>query len=328
MAKSGRTWWSRTRAAVAAAAGPVKEHDLPRHAAALTYYLVLALFPILIVVTALLGVVGLTPDALRSLLDAVAQLGSPWAVEFVRGVLDSVLANNGTPLLLSVGILMALWTASGYVAAFMWAASGITGERDTRRWFSGLAVRLGLALLLAVLLSLAATVVVLATPFAQWLGDLLGIGDTAVKVWTTVDWPFFFLVAVVVFLLLYRAAPHSRRRRVLHDLIGACCGVAIWLVASAVFSFYLANFGSYDRVYGVLGTAIAFLVWAWILDLTLLGGLEVSVALEASRGRPKAKGDTAAPPRLSPTDAGTSALAEREDESSESRCARDGPSGD
>ena len=104
--------------------------------------------------------------------------------------------------------------------------------------------------MLAVLLSLAALVVVLATPFAQWLGDLLGIGDTAVKVWTTVDWPFFFLVAV-----------------------------AVWLVASAVFSLYLANFGSYDRVYGVLGTGIAFLVWAWILDLTLLGGLEVSVAL-------------------------------------------------
>jgi membrane protein len=308
MAKSGKTRWSRVRAAVATVAGPVMGHDLPRHAAALTYYLVLALFPILIVVTAILGLVGLTPDALQSLLDAVAQLGSPWAVEFVRGVLDSVLASSGTPLLLSVGVLMALWTASGYVAAFMWAASGIGGERDTRRWFSGLAVRLGLALLLAVLLSLAATVVVLATPFAQWLGDLLGIGETAVQVWTTVDWPFFFVFAVGVFLLLYRAAPHSHRRRVLHDLIGACCGVAIWLIASAVFSFYLANFGSYDRVYGVLGTGIAFLVWAWILDLTLLGGLEVSVALGKWRGRPKAKGDTVALPEPSPIEAGTPQL--------------------
>ena len=300
MATSRTKWWSRARAAVAAAGGPIKEHDLPRHAAALTYYLVLALFPILIVVTALLGVIGLTPEALQALLDAVAQLGSPWAVEFVRGVLDSVLASSGTPLLLSVGVLMALWTASGYVAAFMWAAAGIGGERDTRRWFSGLAVRLGLALLLAVLLSLAATVVVLATPFAQWLGDLLGIDETAVQVWTTVDWPFFFLVAVAVFLLLYRAAPHSHRRRVLHDLIGACCGVTIWLIASAAFSFYLANFGSYDRVYGVLGTGIAFLVWAWILDLTLLGGLEVSVGLGTWRERPKAKGDAAVPPEPSP----------------------------
>jgi membrane protein len=101
-------------------------------------------------------------------------------------------------------------------------------------------------------------------------------------------------------LLLYRAAPHSHRRRVLHDLIGACCGVTIWLIASAAFSFYLANFGSYDRVYGVLGTGIAFLVWAWILDLTLLGGLEVSVGLGTWRERPKAKGDAAVPPEPSP----------------------------
>ncbi len=305
MTKSGRTRWSRVRAAVTAAVRAVMEDDLPRHAAALTYYLILALFPILIVVTAVLGLVGLTPAALQSLLDAVAQLGSPWAVEFVRGVLDSVLADSGTPLLLSVGVLMALWTASGYVAAFMWAASEITGERDTRRWFSGLAVRLGLALLLAVLLSLAATVVVLATPFAQWLGDLLGIGETAVQTWTTVDWPFFFVFAVGVFLLLYRAAPHSHRRPVFHDLVGACCGVAIWLVASAVFSFYLANFGSYDRVYGVLGTGIAFLVWAWILDLTLLGGLEVSVVLGMRRGRPRAEGVTIVPPEPAPIEAGT-----------------------
>ena len=133
------------------------------------------------------------------------------------------------------------------------------------------------------LVFVAALVVVIATPFAQWLGELLGIGEATLGFWTTVDWPFFFALAVGVFLLLYRAAPHARMRRVRDDLVGACCGVAVWLVASAGFSVYLANFGSYERVYGVLGTAIAFLVWAWILDLTLLGGLEVSLALGRRR---------------------------------------------
>jgi membrane protein len=268
---------------VAAEARLVMAHDLPHHAAALTYSLVLAVFPILIVVTALLGLVGLTPAALQSLLDAVAQLGSEWAVEFVRATLDGVLSSSGTPLLLSAGVLLALWTSSSYVAAFMWAAGEVGGERDTRRWFNGLALRLGLALLLAVLVAVAALVVVFATPFAQWLGELLGIDEAALGLWATVDWPFFFALAVAVFLLLYRAAPHARTRRIFHDLVGACCGVAVWLLASAVFSFYLANFGSYQRVYGVLGTAIAFLVWAWILNLTLLGGLEVSLALGKER---------------------------------------------
>ena len=287
---------SRVQTKVAALARLVMAHDLPHHAAALTYSLVLAVFPILIVVTALLGLVGLTPAALQALLDAVTQLGSEWAVEFVRATLDGVLSSSGTPLLLSVGVLLALWTTSGYVAAFMWAAGDIGGERDTRPWLGGLALRLGLALLLAALVAVAALVVVFATPFAQWLGELLGIGEAAVGFWTTVDWPFFFVLAVGVFLLLYRAAPHARTRRVRDDLVGACCGVSVWLVASVGFSVYLANFGSYERVYGVLGTAIAFLVWAWILNLTLLGGLEVSLALGRARSglKPEARSQEAA----------------------------------
>ncbi len=290
---------SRVLTSVAAVGRLVMTHDLPHHAAALTYYLVLAVFPILIVVTALLGLVGLTPAALQELLDAVSQLGSPWAVEFVRGVLDGVLSSSGTPLLLSVGVLLALWTASSYVAAFMWAAGEIGGERDTRPWLGGLALRLGLALLLAVLLFVAALVVIFATPFAQWLGELLGIGEATLGFWTTVDWPFFFTLAAAVFLLLYRAAPHSHRRRLRDDLAGAFCGVAVWLLASALFSVYLTHFGSYERVYGVLGTAIAFLVWAWILNLTLLGGLEVSLALGNGRASvPELNADDAPEPRV------------------------------
>jgi membrane protein len=246
---------------------------------------VLAVFPALMVVTALLGLVGLTPDALQALLDAVGQLGSEWAVEFVGAVLDSILTGSGTPVLLGGGVLLALWTTSGYVAAFVSAASAINGERVARSWLRGLAVRLGLALLIAVLLTAAATVVVFAGPFAQWLGELLGIGEAAVEFWTIAQWPFFFALAVAVNLVLYRTALGAGMRRIWDDLVGACCGVAVWLVASAVFSFYLTNFASYNRVYGVLGTGIAFLVWMWIRELTLLGGLEVSLALERRRGR-------------------------------------------
>jgi membrane protein len=280
----------RAWAAVVAGARLLKEHRLPRYAAALTYYLVLAVFPVLMVVTALLGLVGLTPEALQALLDAVGELGSGWAVEFVGAVMDGVLSGNNTPLFLSVGILLALWTTSGYVAAFVWAASEISGECVTRGWLRGLAVRLGLALLIALLLAFAATVVVFAGPIAQWLGELLGIGEAAIEFWTVAQWPLFFAVAVVVNLLLYRATPRDATRRFWDDLAGACCGVAIWLVASAIFSYYLANFASYNRVYGVLGTGIAFLVWLWIRDLTLLGGLEVSLALQRRRGRAQCQG--------------------------------------
>jgi len=278
---------SRVWARLVTLARPIVVHDLPRHAAALTYFLVLAVFPILIVVTALLGAIGLTPEAVHQLLDAVAQTGSQWAVDFVQSVLDSILNASGTPLLLSIGVVVALWTTSSYVAAFMWAAGAVSGARDTRSWLRTLPVRLGLALLLALLLAVAAAVVAFAGPFAEWLGRLLGIGQAVVRFWTIADWPFFFAVATAVVLLLYRAAPRSGRRRVLHDFAGACVAVVAWLAASAVFSAYLAHFGSYNRVYGVLGTAIAFLVWAWILNLALLCGLEMSVALGGGAGGPK-----------------------------------------
>jgi membrane protein len=284
MAKSVKGTMSRAWAGVTGTLRLVAAHDLPRHAAALTYYLVLAVFPILVVVIAILGLVGLSPEALQSLLDAVADLGSGWPVQFVSAVLNSILTASGTPLLLSVGVVLALWTTSGYVRAFMWAAGDISGKPETRGWLRGLAVRLGLALLIAVLLAAASVVVVFAGPFAEWLGQLLGIGEAAVQFWTVAEWPFFFAFAVAVYMLVYRAAPQSGARRLRHDLIGSCCGVVVWLIASALFSFYLTNFGSYDRVYGALGAAIALLVWAWILDLTLLAGLEVSLALGRRRG--------------------------------------------
>ncbi len=274
---------SRVRARLGALAGPVAAHDLPRHAAALTYFLVLAVFPVLIVVTAILGAIGLTPAAVHQLLDAVAQTKSQWAVDFVQSVLDSIFKNSGTPVLLSIGVVIALWTTSSYVAAFLWAAGEVSGKPDARSGLRLLLLRLGLALLLAVLLAAAAVVVAFAGPFAAWLGRLFGIGEAVVRFWTIAEWPFFFALATAVFVLLYRAAPRSGRRRVLHDLAGACLAVLALLVASAVFSAYLAHFGSYNRVYGVLGTAIALLVWAWILNLTLLGGLEVSVALGGRR---------------------------------------------
>jgi membrane protein len=270
---------SRVLARLGALVGPVGAHDLPRHAAALTYFLVLAVFPVLIVVTAILGAIGLTPAAVHQLLDAVAQTKSQWAVDFVQSVLDSIFKNSGTPVLLSIGVVIALWTTSSYVAAYMWAAGEVSGKPDTRSGLRLLLLRLGLALLFAVLLAAAAVVVAFAGPFAEWLGRLFGIGEAAVRFWTIAEWPFFFALATAVFLLLYRVAPRSGGRRVLHDLAGACLAVLALLAASAVFSAYLAHFGSYNRVYGVLGTAIALLVWAWILDLVLLGGLEVSVAL-------------------------------------------------
>ena len=273
-----RPWWRRpwdealqfTR--VAAAAG------FTRMAAALTYYVVLAIFPALIVVAGLLGAIGLSPQDVDVLLDAVAAIGPDWAVGLVQGALSGVLSARGTSIALGAGALLALWTASSYVSAFLWAAERMEGRRP-RSLLRQLPARLGLALLLILLLTACGAAIVLAGPFATWLGDLLGLGDAVLAAWSWLKWPFLFGVALLVLLLLYRAAarPGTRWRS---QLIAAVAGVVIVLVASAGFSVYLTHFASYSKVYGVLATGIAFLVWAWLVNSMVLLGFLAMVALD------------------------------------------------
>jgi membrane protein len=251
---------------------------LTRMAAALTYYLVLAIFPALIIVAGLLGAIGLSPQNVNALLDAVAAVGPDWAVGFVQGTLSSVLSSSGASLALGAGVLLALWTASSYVSAFLWAAQQMAG-RKPRSFLRELAVRLGLALLLLLLLAACAAAIVVAGPFASWLGDLLGLGDAVLAAWSWLKWPFLFGVALLVLLLLYHtAAPHGTRWR--SQIAGAAAGVVIVLLASAGFSVYLTHFASYNKVYGALATGIAFLVWAWLLNAAVLLGFQAMVTWE------------------------------------------------
>ncbi|HSL95015.1 MAG TPA: YihY/virulence factor BrkB family protein [Thermoleophilia bacterium] len=247
-------------------------------AAALTYYVVLAIFPALIVVAGLLGAIGLSPEDVDVLLDAVAEVGPDWAVGLVQGALSGVLSAGGASIALGAGALLALWSASSYVSAFLWAAERMEGRRP-RPFLRQLPTRLGLAVLLILLLTACGAAIVLAGPFATWLGDLLGIGDAVLEAWSWLKWPFLFGVALLALLLLYHTAarPGTRWRS---QIVAAAAGVVIVLVASAGFSVYLTHFASYSRVYGVLATGIAFLVWAWLVNSMVLLGFLAMVALD------------------------------------------------
>lgn len=269
--------WRETVAVLSA----VLAHDLPRLAAALTYYTVLSLFPALLVVVALLGLDGLSPDALRALLDAVGDLGAPWAVEFVSDALDSILSSHSSGFAVGLGTLLALWAASAFVGAFMWATDGIYAVSARRPFWRELPLRLGLALLLLVLLTAAAVTVALVGPFGDRVADLTGIGTGPLALWSWIKWPLLVVLGLLMFGLLYRLAPARRQPSVWRLLAGAAVGVGLWIVASAGFSVYLTHFATYNRVYGALGAAVAFLVWAWVMNLALLLGVEVNRELES-----------------------------------------------
>jgi membrane protein len=269
---------------VVAIVGAVFSHELTQLAAALTYYTVLSLLPALIVVVSLLGLVGLSPDAVHSLLRTLGELGAPWAAQAVSAVLDSVLTSQRSGLVLIGSLVLSLWAASAYVGSTMAASDRIYEITLRRPFWKSLPLRVGLALLLLLLLSLTAAAVALVGPFGRWVMDVSSIGSGPLHLWTWIKWPLLIVLGLLLFTLLYKFTPSRRQPALWWLLPGAAVGVALWIAASAGFSLYLDHFSSYNRVYGTLGAAVAFLVWAWLLNLALLVGVEVNRDVERRRG--------------------------------------------
>jgi membrane protein len=275
--------WGRVKDEVWALVGKVLAHDLPQLSAALTYYTVLSLLPSLLVMVSLLGIVGLSPQTVHALLDTLGEAGAPWAAQAVSDMLDSVLRSPNSGAVFTISAVFALWAASAYVGAFMAASDRIYEVAKRRPFWTSLPLRLGLALLLLALLSLSAAVVALVGPVGAWVADATGIGNGPLHLWTWAKWPVLIVLGLLVFTLLYKFTPSRRQPALWWLLPGAAVGLGLWAAASAIFSLYLANFANYNRVYGTLAAGVAFLVWAWLLNLTLLVGAEVNREIEVRR---------------------------------------------
>jgi membrane protein len=257
----------------------VLAHNLLRLAAALTYYTVLSLLPALLVVVSILGLIGLSPETVDELLDAVGDLGARWLTDFVSSALDSVLTSHSSGLVLGLSTLFAVWAASGYVGAFMWAADTIHGVSKPRPFWRELPLRVGLALLVLMLLAATAAALAVVDPVGSWMAAATGIGNGPLHLWSWIKWPLLVAVGLLMFCLLYRFGPAQRQPGVWRLLAGAATALVLWLLVSMVFGYYLTHWASYSRVYGALATGIAFLVWAWLLNVAVLAGAEVERAL-------------------------------------------------
>lgn len=268
-----RTVWNLVNRALA-------DHVL-QLAAALTYYTVLSLFPALFIIVALLGVIGLSPETLANLLDEVAaRTGSEWAVDIVSGVLDSILAARGTTIYLGAGILVSLWSASGYVYAFMWASDAIYKPPAQRSYWKTMPLRVALALLLILLFTTAVAMVTILGPLGDRIAAGLHIQDSMAFEWSQAATPLLGLAALIMLVLLYKFTPSRRQPKLWRLMGGALFTLVAWAVVSFVFSFYLANFASYNQVYGTLGAAVGFLIWVWMMNASALAGMEINRAIE------------------------------------------------
>jgi membrane protein len=279
-----------------------REDALPDWAAALTYYGVLAMFPALLVLVSLVGLLG--EDATQALLDNVAALAPGPAREIVTGAIENLQSNRGAAGIAFVaGLAGALWSASGYVGAFMRASNSVWDVEEGRPVWKTLPLRVGVTLAAMLVLSLGLLAVVISGPLAERVGDVIGAGDTAVAVWNVAKWPAIVLLLSLLLALLYYAAPNVRHPGIRWISPGSVLAVLLWLAASGLFALYVSNFGSYNATYGALAGVIIFLVWLWISNIAILLGAELNSELEREReiraGAP-AEREPFLPPRDAP----------------------------
>jgi YihY family inner membrane protein len=279
----GRGGW---QGAIKRTAKEYRVDNLSDWAAALTYYAVLSIFPALLVLVSAIGLTG--HSATQSLLNNIGQV----APNSVRQVLTTAIQNlqnsqSSAGVIVVVSLVVALWSASGYIAAFMRASNAIYDVPEGRPVWKTVPIRIGVTVVMLVLLAVSAVAVVVTGGLADRIGKLIGIGSTAVTIWEIAKWPVLLVIVSFMFGLLYWASPNAKQgfRWVTP---GGVLAVVLWLIASGAFAFYVAQFSNYNKTYGSLASVIIFLVWLWISNIAILLGAELNAELE--RGRSIAAG--------------------------------------
>jgi membrane protein len=288
-----------------------KEDNLADWAAALTYYGLLSLFPALIAMVSLIGLFGDPKSTTESLTDIISSIGPASAAETFSGPIESITENRGTAgLAFVLGLAVALWSASGYVGAFIRASNVIYETPEGRPFWKLRPLQIAVTLAMVIGLALIALSLVLTGPIVEAVAEPLGIGSTAVDVWNLAKWPVLVCAFLLMLAVLYYASPNVKLRGFRWVTPGGLVAVVVWAIASALFGFYVANFGSYDKTYGTLGGLVALLVWFWVTNLAILFGHQLNAererSLEIEEGTPRAEREIQLEPRDEPNDKRTS----------------------
>jgi membrane protein len=259
------------------------EDQCTDQAAGLTYYAVLALFPALLALFSLVGLVMDTDKAVTTILDVLKPLVAPDTLETFDPIVRDMATSQGAGLTLIVGVALALWSASGYVGAFSRAMNRIYEIDEGRPFWKLRPIMLLITLVAVVLAGMVLVMLVVSGPLAESIGGTIGLGSAAVTAWQYAKWPVLLIMVMLIVAILYYATPNVKQPKFRWISIGAAIAIVIWVLASVAFAFYVANFGNYNKTYGSLAGVIVALLWLWITNLALLFGAEVDSELERGR---------------------------------------------
>ncbi len=274
----GRSWFGVLKRTVT----EFSNDNVTDWAAALTYYGVLAIFPAIIALVSVLGLIG--QSAIQPLITNLGKVAPGPAQQIFTSAVKNLQHSRGAAgIIFIAGIAGAVWSASGYIAAFMRASNAIYDIEEGRPVWKTIPIRLIVTIVLLVMLAVSAIAVVLTGGLAQQVGNLLGVGSSAVTVWDIAKWPVLLLIVSLMFSILYWAAPNVKHPGFRWLSPGGIFAVVLWIIASALFALYVASFSSYNKTYGALAGIIVFLVWLWISNIAVLLGAELNAELERGR---------------------------------------------
>ncbi len=252
-------------------------------AAALTYYAVLAMFPAAIALLSLVSLLGQGQESVNTIVKILHQIGAGSQANTLEPALRDLNTTPGGGIALVLGLLGALWSASGYVGAFGRAMNRMYEIQEGRPIWKLRPIVLLVTALLVVLAALMLVGLVVTGPVAEAIGTQLGVGSAVVTVWGIAKWPVMLLIVGVIVAILYWSTPNVRQPRFRWLSVGAAVAIIVWIAVSALFGFYLSRFSSYDKTYGSLAGVIVFLLWLWLTNLALLFGAELDAELERGR---------------------------------------------
>jgi membrane protein len=281
------------------------EDNLSDWAAALTYYGLLSLFPALIALVSIVGLFGDPESTTSTITDIVTSIGPQSAAETFSDPIKTITSNrSGAGIALIVGLVVALWSASGYVGAFMRASNIIYETPEGRPIWKLRPLQMLVTLAMVLLLAVMALALVLTGPIVDAVAEPIGLSDAAITVWNIAKWPALIALFILMIAVLYYASPNVKLRGFKWVTPGSIVALLVWVLASAAFAFYVANFGSYNKTYGTLGGLVVMLIWMWITNIAILFGHQLNAErerrAEIAEGVPRAEKEIQLEPRSEP----------------------------
>ena len=255
----------------------------PDLAAGLTYYAVLSLFPALLALVSLLGLFGDPQKTTNALLEIVRGFAPAETVNTISGPVSELTSAPAAGFTLVIGLVTALWSASGYVGGFGRAMNRIYEVDEGRAFVKLRSTMLAITLLAVVIVALLAGMLVLSGPVSEAVGGLIGLSGPFLMVWNIAKWPVMIILIIAIIAVLYYGTPNVKQPKFRWMSMGSAIALVVFLIASLGFGFYVGNFGNYNKTYGALGSVIIMLLWLWILNMSLLFGAEFDAEVERAR---------------------------------------------